>query len=55
MYVFGVPDQKDKQQFMTLDQLYQAMAPAFYQHFLNQLPDILASAQIAIIESVMES
>ena len=44
-----------KQQFMTLDQLYQAMAPAFYQHFLNQLPDILASAQMAIIESVMES
>jgi hypothetical protein len=43
------------QAYMTLDQLYQALAPAFYQHFLNQLPDIIEEAKMAVIESVMES
>lgn len=43
------------QQFVTFDQLVEVLAPVLYERFIEKLPEIIARAQMAVIESVMES
>lgn len=42
------------QEFMTIDQLYQLLAPAIWEGFVKQLPDIIERAQLAVVQMIMD-
>ena len=43
------------QQFLSFDQLVELVAPTLFERFIEKLPEIIGKAQIAVIESVMNS
>jgi hypothetical protein len=42
-------------QFITFSKLVEVLGPLLFTRFIEQLPEIIAKAQIAVIQSVMES
>lgn len=43
------------QQYISFEKLLDILAPALFERFIEKLPDIIARAQLAVIESVMNS